>query len=91
MKIVINDCFGGFGFSDEFSAAYPDAVCLGRTNEKLIAALEEFGLNEASSKYAELIIADIPDTATDYMILEYDGSETLYYVINGKIYEWYGD
>lgn len=91
MKIVINDCFGGFGFSDEFSAAYPDVVYLGRTNEKLIAALEEFGLDKASSEYAELIIADIPDTATDYMILEYDGSETLYYVINGKIYEWYGD
>lgn len=91
MKIVINDCFGGFGFSDEFSATYPDAVCLGRTNEKLITALEKFGLDKASSKYAKLIIADIPDTATDYMILEYDGSETLYYVINGKIYEWYGD
>lgn len=91
MKIVINDCFGGFGFSDEFSAACPDTVCLGRTNEKLIAALEEFGLDKASSKYAELIIADIPDTATDYMILEYDGAETLYYVINGKINEWYRD
>lgn len=89
MKIVINDCFGGFGFSDEFSAAYPDAVCLDRTNEKLIAALEEFSLDKASSKYVKLIIADIPDTATDYMIQEYDGSETLYYVINGKIYEWY--
>ena len=28
----------------------------------------------------------LPDNVTDYIVFDYDGYETLYYVINGKLY-----
>ena len=30
-------------------------------------------------------VVDIPDESTDYLITDYDGIETLYYVLDGKI------
>lgn len=36
----------------------------------------------------ELIDIILPEEATDYMVTEYDGSETLYIVKNNKLYEY---
>lgn len=91
MKIVVNRCFGGFEFSEAFEKAYPEFADfnedsrLWRTNEKLISALEAFGLKSASGYCADLEIVTIPDYATDWIIDDYDGMETLYYVLHGKI------
>lgn len=143
MKVVINKCYGGFSFSDEFQYHlllnvpelfqkmkpetyfgskkrfkdvlnntgdglskilndFGDFLGLGssfginvfyekstdtiynldvsssepdfRSNPKLIAALENFGLHLAAGRFAELSIVDIPD-GVEFEIQEYDGTE----------------
>lgn len=91
MKIVVNKCFGGFWLSKK------DCEYLGempfiynsynrRTDERLVKCVESLG-HDASDKYANIVIVDIPDNATDYRIEEYDGREKVLYVIDGKIYD----
>ena len=87
MKFVINDCFGGYGFSIDFLLKYGKEIgSLKRNDPKLVAAVEEFGLRKASGTYSALCIKEIPDDATDYYIDEYDGAETLIYVRDGKLH-----
>lgn len=88
MKICINTCFGGFGLSDEalqmlgFETRYP---WISRTDSRLIEVVNTLG--EAANGYsARLAIVDIPDEATDWEIEEYDGSEGIVYVLDGKLY-----
>lgn len=95
MKIVINGCFGGFGISNEvyermgedwqFNTYDYDS----RTNADLIAVIEDIGSERASGVFANLIVVDIPDDATDWRIEEYDGNESVWYVLDGKMYEVY--
>ena len=88
MKICINTCFGGFGLSDEalqmlgFETRYP---WISRTDSRLIEVVNTLG--EAANGYsARLAIVDLPDEATDWEIEEYDGSEGIVYVLDGKLY-----
>lgn len=94
MKIVINNYYGGFGLNEEFINTYYandeefDVWSIdNRTDVELIAHLEEFGLENAEDGYCTLKIVEIPNEATDYMINEYDGWESVIYVLDGKIYE----
>ena len=84
MKIVINACFGGFGLgSDIMSKLGYGETCTyqwDRTDWKLIELLEQH-----PELKGDLEIEEIPDTATDWAICEYDGAETVIYVIDGKI------
>lgn len=70
-----------------------------RTNPKIIAALEKilkpFLEKEKSAIFyrswdtpgdPELRILEIPDDCSDWMIDEYDGAETIYFVKEGKLY-----
>jgi hypothetical protein len=82
MKLVINGTYGGYGFgvADEFEALvekYEDE----RTALELIAFVEEH-----PDDCGDLEVVEIPDEATDYLINEYDGAETVYYVVDGKIH-----
>ena len=87
MKIAVNDCFGGWGLSNDFLEKYPQFnEDTERNNPDFIAALEEFGTDKASRKYSNIRIAEISDEATDFMINEYDGMESVIYVLDGKIY-----
>ena len=87
MKFVINDCFGGYGFSLDFLNKYGNEIgSLKRNDPKLVAAVEEFGEEEASGFYSKLHIAEIPDDCTDYYINEYDGAESVIYVKDGKLH-----
>lgn len=87
MKIVINECFGGFSVNDNIvkilnlESRYD--LEDDRTNAKLIELIEA-GEN-VNDEYSDLVVVEIPDDATDYMINEYDGYETVYYVLDGKI------
>lgn len=92
MKIVLNDCYGGFSLSEEFISAYPQFEEFNysndarkRTNEEFLNALESFGLDKACGSCADLGFAYIPDDATDWILQEYDGMESICYVLNGKI------
>lgn len=88
MKIVINDCYGGFSLPKEFCKKYnvdefDDEV--ERTDERLVSFVESRG--RVKERYSMLIVVEIPDNATDYMITEYDGAEGIIYVVDGKLEE----
>ena len=87
MKIVINDCYGGYGLSEEFLDKYgKEFIERERNDPELIAAIEEFGEMEASGEYASLSIVEIPDDYTDYYIHEHNGEEGVIFVRNGKLF-----
>lgn len=87
MKIVINKCFGGFAVNDNIvkmlnlESRYD--LEDDRTNAKLIELIES-GVN-VNDNYSDLVVIEIPDDATDYMINEYDGYENVLYILDGKI------
>lgn len=87
MKLVINKCFGGFSVNDNIvkvlnlESRYD--LEDDRTNAKLIELIESG--EDVNSEYSDLVVVEIPDDATDYKINEYDGYETVYFVLDGKI------
>ena len=87
MKIVINDCFGGYGLSEDFLEKYgKEFNGFERSYPRLIAAIEEFGEEKSSGYAAKLRIVEIPDDCTDYYVNEYDGAEEVIYVKDGKLH-----
>lgn len=93
MKLVINGTFGGFAMSPTtcellHTTWYDDSNEV-RTNPILIDRVErglEGRINIRSDLHSNLQVVEIPDGATDYMIIDYDGIETCYYVLDGKIH-----
>ena len=82
MRIVINADFGGFGY--DVAEQFEDFVYKhgsDRTNPDLIQFVENH-----PEECGQLAIVEIPDNATDYMIDEYDGLESVIYVVDGKIH-----
>lgn len=84
MKIVINGDWGGFSLTKKVARilgveTYDDSDAV-RTNPVLIKMLEE------GRKINSLEVVEIPDNATDYMIREYDGNESIIYVVDGKLH-----
>lgn len=86
MKFAINRTYGGFCLSTKAEEMLPNGY-VDRDDPDLIEVIETLG-DEASGKYGKIRVAEIPDEATDWRIDEYDGLETLLYVIDGKIIEW---
>ena len=87
MKIAVNKCYGGLGLSKGFLDKYPKFNnFVERNDPEFIAALEEFGADRASDRYADIWIVEIPDESTDFMIEDYDGIESVIYVLDGKIH-----
>ena len=87
MKVVINDCFGGFSVSEKAKEMLGwDSVydCESRDDPELIRVVEQLG-EEANGAYANLEIVEIPDEATDWRIFDYDGAESVWYVLDGKM------
>ena len=87
MKIILNECYGGFSIAKEWAdllGVYPHDEEKLRFNEVLIKAIEA-GL-QVSDFHSELRVITIPDNATDYKITEYDGCESLIYVVDGKLH-----
>ena len=91
MKIVINvsDC--------AFSVSPTVAECLGvdefedskefRTNPELIEFLERCGTEFTSGDLAKLEVREVPDQTTDWRVVTGErGSESLFYVVDGKLY-----
>lgn len=86
MKIAVNCCYGGFSLSDEIAKKYNlDKYNVSRTNECLIKLIES-GVAVDGRKASNIRVRSIPDTATDWQIMDYDGLETIIYVVNGKIH-----
>jgi len=79
MKVVLNNCYGGFGLSDEaremLGSDSPD-YDLDRTDPKLVEVVEKLGWR-ANGSHADLRIVDIPEDIEYYMD-DYDGIETIH-------------
>lgn len=88
MKIVINGDFGGFDITEQeakmFGVKLYD-VLVGnynfRTNPDFVRLVES-----GKAHNQDLVVVDIPEEATDWMIVEYDGYEVVHYVMDGKIF-----
>ena len=91
MKMIINTCFGGFGVREDVEKKLgldnidEDEI---RTNPELIAMIEAG--EDVNGYCAELEVVEIPDDATDYYLDEYDGMESIIYVLNGRLH-WVGE
>lgn len=86
MKLVVNCCFGGFSLNRDIAkklgvSRYDSNV---RNNEELIALIES-GM-DCNGYSADLQVVEFPDNCTDYEISDYDGCETVIYVVDGKIH-----
>lgn len=89
MKVIINNCFGGFGIRKDIVTnfgynafdCYSDAL---RTDPRIITMVESG--EEVGAPYSNLIVATIPDDVTDWWIEEYDGLEELWYIGGGDTY-----
>ena len=90
MKIAVNTCFGGFCLDDQIAKKYGlDKYEVSRTDPKLIELIESgIDVSPKSSyrKHPSIALITIPDEATDYRIFDYDGLESIIYVLDGKMY-----
>jgi hypothetical protein len=83
MKIVINNCWGGFGLSDQAVEMYRELsgkedfseFTMERDDPILIQVVETLG-EDADGRYSELKVVEIPDDV-DWYIHDYDGMETI--------------
>ena len=81
--IVINDCYGGFGLSDEAKVLYKDMAGItdsdwydrdiDRDDPYLVKIVRDLG-SAAGGGYAKLKIVEIPGDV-EWQISEYDGVE----------------
>jgi hypothetical protein len=84
MKIVINDCYGGFSLSDEATKEYEKRTGktevysrdIPRDDKTLVEIVEEWG-ERANGSCAELSVKEIPDDVS-WEIDEYAGIETIH-------------
>jgi len=94
LKIIYNDCYGGFKFSEAFETEYKKRTGWDLMTEKrlfhlgaqsvrrdpvAIALLEEKGAEWSSGENSYLAIRNIPSLfESSWSIEEYDGNETVY-------------
>jgi len=85
MKVLLNSCYGGFSFSEEFVSYLKNNSSFDvqflhrpelRHNEELINHIENFGIEAANGICSRLEIVHIYDGA-EYFISEYDGYEDI--------------
>lgn len=94
MTFILNKCYGGFSLSqfaiDKLGLKSRYGYNFDRSDSQMINTLAslivEFGSEKCSGDLANLRVIKIPDCTTDYQIDEYDGYETIIYVVNGKIH-----
>ena len=84
-KIVINKCYGGFEVCESIAKRYClDRWDVERDDPRLVEAVERFP-DECNSRGTNLVVIEIPESATDWDIDEYDGFERIIYVVDGKL------
>ena len=82
MKIVINKAYGGFTFPNEYLKP-DDEWALVQEDLRLDSELIE--LVEKGCSNPDLAVVEIPEEATDWELEEYDGWESIIYVLDGKL------
>ena len=86
MVIILNKCYGGFHIPEALCEAeglscYDD---IERADARLVDFILERGVVEEG--LSKLVPVAIPDEATDWELNEYDGFESVTYVVGGKLY-----
>lgn len=86
MKLVINTTFGGFCLPDEFCELHglerwEDVL---RDQPELVSYVEAQG--RVQTLGGKLKVVEIPEEATDWELNEYDGLESITYVVDGKLH-----
>ncbi len=85
MKVLINSCYGGFGYSEEFVEHLitknlvpktANSYNIPRDNQEIIEEAIKFGLEKANGWASKLEVVEILDGA-QYSINEYDGFESI--------------
>ena len=88
MTLVLNRDWGGYSMPQDICDAYDLGdvwdTDIERNDLRLVKWVREH-LDE-HGKYGDLALVEIPDNCTDYEIDEYDGWESIIYVVDGKIY-----
>ena len=90
MLFVLNKCYGGWSLSEQaaeilgLDTRYPELDSA--MTEKVANLIREHGSEFVSGRCARLRVVELPDNFTDYEVNEYDGIETITYVVDGKLY-----
>lgn len=93
MKIVLNKCYGGWVINSVAAKAAglgdtevrcPDMEV--RTSPALIDLIGRWGADAVGGRHSTLEVIDLPANLTDLEISEYDGFESIIYVVDGKIH-----
>lgn len=82
IKMVINGDYGSFG--DGVAEEFQDFVYQSE-DDRFSLELVKF-VEEHPEECGDLMVVGIPEGFTDYDIEEYDGLESVLYVLNGKMY-----
>lgn len=81
MEMVLNKAYGGFQLPRGFKESRYDYTDEDRFSPDLVQYLREH-----PETAGDLRIVSIPDNYTDFLVQEYDGFESVLYVIDGKIH-----
>ena len=73
-------------WGEEAEWSYGPEAIANRTNPNAIRIVEELGSEAVSNSSSHIEVVEIPDAVTDWQINEYDGSESVIYVVDGKIH-----
>ena len=88
MKIVVNRAYGIYSLPRRFCDMYniiglDEENTVDRTDKRLVEYVEKYG---GETGFGKIEAVYIPDNVTDWEIWEYDGYETVIYVVDGKIH-----
>lgn len=87
MLMVLNKCWGGFHIPAPLCEAtdlssYED---IDRTDSRLVEFVQGQG-GDYREGCSRLVVVEVPEDATDWELNEYDGFESITYVVGGKLY-----
>lgn len=83
MQIVLNKAYGGFKTPKEFDDFCEKFNYVPDENiytDPVLVTMVSRGCSNL-----DLVVVEIPDEATDWELNEYDGWETITYVVDGKL------
>ena len=86
MTLVLNRGWGGFSLPQDFCNTYGFSRYddIDRDDPRLIDWVTDH--LDHKGKCFDLACVEIPDNATDWELGEYDGWESIIYVVDGKIH-----
>lgn len=90
MKMVLNRDWGGFSLPQDFCDFYNlgdkwDAIDeIKRDDPRFIKWVEDHA--NSMGRCGDLAIVEIPDSCTDWELNDYDGMESITYVVDGQIH-----